>query len=1088
MSSKFFTNESDNTLLEKFIGVFKNNPYITEFDALVGYFYASGYFQLRPHLSDLDQIRILVGINVDKTIAEAHSRGLSFRFRANDEHVREDYRQQFQEEIENSKYNLDIESSIHQFVDDIHSKKIVIRAHPSRNLHAKIYIFRPKDFNEHISGEVITGSSNLTAAGLGADQDSSNYEFNVSLRDYDDIKFATDEFEKLWNESVEIPSIQFNKTLDRSHLSDDCTPHDLYIKFLIEYFGGEIEFNPNSIFDLPTGWKRLNYQIDAVEQGLILLQKHNGFFLSDVVGLGKTVIAVMIAKRFFYSNGYPDYRSHTLIVCPPAVESNWNEIVDQFQVDNMKVITSGRLHKIQDYRKYDLIIVDEAHKFRNSNTEGYAQLESICKSNCRNGKDKRVIVVTATLLNNRPNDIKNQLLLFQNANESTLGININSFFYRATKEYEALIKRMYDSNVQTGVNEIFDRIRRKIIEPLTVRRTRTDLINHSQYALDIQQQGITFPVVSPPNNLMYELDSETNKLYEQSIQIVQNSHGDGLNYARYRLIEFLKPEHKRDYQHPEQFTKQLSAIIKTLLIKRLDSSFHAFHSSLKRLLRYSEWVLKMFADDRVVISGNIDVLDYIEQDKEDELFEKLTLAQQFDPSIKILTSSDFDPVVIELLEQDHETLEKMESQWRDFVDQNSDPKFELLVKKLPKDLLDQEKNKEKKLVIFSESADTANYLSKNLEERDYRVLIVTAQNRSAMQQKIKQNFDASLSRPEQQDNVDILITTDSLAEGVNLHRSNTIVNYDTPWNSTRLMQRIGRINRIGSNFSTIYIYNFFPTEEVEGDIRLRQRAQLKLQAFHKALGEDSQIYTDNEIVQSFGLFDQNISGENEISERLASLMEIRQFKENHPDEFIRIKNLPLKSRNAVIDMTCSGGTFIFLRNASGHDAFYFVDSENQLEELGFLEARNILKKNCDSKQTSLPKSHYGQIQHAFEYFESQVQKQIIEQRMPQLTTQSKNAILYLDVLGDLNITDQDAKEKIDQAKEWIKSGRSQNLPRMIGNLRKTQKKSPTVPEKQLEALIKIIDKSKVDTPAKEPKFDLIRPPKIVISQSYVTSD
>ncbi len=1085
MSSKFFTNDCDKTLFNKFVAVFEHNPQISEFDALVGYFRASGYLQLSKHLTQINQIRVLVGIDVDRISSDVQ-RALYFQLRPDDREVQDDHERQFQTEIENSNYDAKTERSIQLFVEDIVNKKIVMKAHPTRRLHAKIYIFRPHDFNEHSSGEVITGSSNLTAAGLGLKENESNYEFNISLRDYDDIKFATDEFEKLWSESVEILPTRLDQALQRSYLNINCTPHEIYIKFLIEYFGQEIEFDPNSVFDLPTGWKRLHYQIDAVEQGLALLHRHNGFFLSDVVGLGKTVVCIMIAKRFFYSNHYPEFRSHTLVVCPPAVKSNWIEIIDQFQVDNVQVITNGSLHKINNYTKYDLVIVDEAHKFRNHTTEGYSQLEAICKSGCRNGKSKRVIVVSATPLNNRPNDIKNQLLLFQNANESTLGININRFFYEATKDYEALNARQHERHFQVRIEEIYDRIRLKVIEPLTVRRTRSDLITHHLYAEDLRRQNIRFPVVSSPQNLLYKLDSKINQLYEESVRLIQNSDSQGLYYARYRLVEYLKPEHKTQYQQPEQFTKQLSAIVKTLLIKRLDSSFYAFHRSLVRLVSYSKWVLNGFDEDRVVIAGSFDLIDYIEQDREDELFKKLEIAQQSDSSIKILTRADFDPEIEKMLESDHEILRQMENQWREVVEKHSDPKLDLLIEQLSETLLNEKFNPSKKLVIFSESTDTTSHISNKLEKLGYRVLSISSKNRLARQNAIKLNFDASVPVEEQKDDIDILITTDALAEGINLHRSNTIVNYDTPWNSTRLMQRIGRINRIGSKQSKLYIYNFFPTEEVEDEIRLQQRAQRKLQAFHNALGEDSQIYSETEVVQSFGLFDQNMSEDDEISDRLACLMEIRKFREEFPDEFDRIKNLPLKSRNAVKDKKLFGGTLCFLRNTSRQDVFVLIKANNQPEELGFLEARKILKMNCESKQMPLPTTHHKQVRQAYKFFEEQIQQQMFERQSPQLSPQQRKAIHYLEVFRDSEITDRAARNKISQAIEWITAARSQNLPRNIVRLSRSHQKIELSPMKKLGELIEIINNHIVAPPTEMAKNTMIDPPNIVISQSYVS--
>lgn len=1091
MSTKFFTNDGENTLLQKFAAVFENNPRLVEFDALVGYFRSTGYFRLRPHLENIEQIRILVGIDVDKATNEAQQKGLSLPFGASKEQVLKEFQGKFTHEIETAQYDSQVEQSVQQFVADIATKKIEIKAHPSRNLHAKIYIFRPKDFNEHSGGEVITGSSNLTEAGLGANDNASNYEFNVSLRDYDDIRFATDEFEKLWEESTDILPEEVSGIINQTYLRDDFTPEDLYLKLLIEYFGKEINFDPNSITDLPPGWKRLNYQMDAVEQGYSLLKKYNGFFLADVVGLGKTVIATIIARKYFYLNGYPEYRSHILIVCPPAVKQNWEETIEQFQLDNVKFITTGSLHKITNAEKYDLIIVDEAHKFRNSTTESYAQLQRICKHPCRNEGPKRVILVSATPLNNRPDDIKNQILLFQDANASTLDINLASFFAYASAKYQEFIGTIKVD--RTEIHKLYEKIRLKVLEPLTVRRTRTDLLQHSLYKEDLLKQGIVFPRVNNPEHLLYQLNPRLNELYVQTVDRIVNKENEGLQYARHRLIEFLNPEHRKDYQRPDLIAERLAAIMRTLLVKRLDSSFYAFHQSLKRFVKTSEILLKMWHDNRIIIAPNVDIEPYIEEDKEEELLEKLVNEQLTDPSIKILSRDDFNAALPELLQNDHEILQDMERQWRQITEQ-PDPKLEKLLEQLPVKLLNIEQNPEGKLVIFSESADTTYYLEKKLQEKNYRVLAVSSRNRKERQNAICQNFDASQKEANQKSDYDIIISTESLAEGVNLHRSNTVVNYDTPWNATRLMQRIGRINRIGSKAESIYIYNFFPTEQVEVDIRLWQNARIKLQAFHSALGEDSQIYTSDEEFETFGLFDKSVTESREINERLSYLMEIRQYKEDYPDEFKRIENLPLKMRNAVADNALCSNTLCFLRNPV-HDAFYQIDKDNvKVDELGFLEAVKIFKSHREDQKKPLPDIHHRQVQKAVDHFIQQIQEKIIaEQQVPHLTPREISAVSYLKAFSNLDISNVKEKQRIQEAIKWIRLGRSQNLSRDIQKLKRNQAKTPVAPVKQLEAIIDIINKHMPETeqqpdddlPATKPQASQL--PKIIISQSYVSS-
>ncbi|MBO1050008.1 MAG: DEAD/DEAH box helicase family protein [Dolichospermum sp. DEX182a] len=437
MSTKFFTNSEENTLIKKFEGVFTYNPNIQYFDALVGYFRASGYFRIRPFLDKVPHIRILVGINVDKMLADAQKSGLEF-FK-HDEKTREDFIKEIQKDIENANYDQKTETGILQFIDDIIQGKIQVKAHPEKKIHAKVYILRPEPFNQHTPATAITGSSNLTDAGLGGGN-FHNYEFNVQLTEYDDVQFATAEFEKLWAESVDILPVDIKNITKETYLNAETTPFELYIKLLTEYFSDNINYDADSIGDLPENFKKLSYQVDAVNEGFNMLIKHNGFILADVVGLGKTVIAAMVAKRFLMENG----RNNTkiLVVYPPAVEKNWKNTFKYFNIDKYtKFIINGSLEKIltehQDYwnkEEYDLVIVDEAHKFRNHKTGAFQHLQLICKSPRVNqglipGNQKKVILVSATPLNNRPDDIFYQIQMFQDARQSTLPItNLTAFF------------------------------------------------------------------------------------------------------------------------------------------------------------------------------------------------------------------------------------------------------------------------------------------------------------------------------------------------------------------------------------------------------------------------------------------------------------------------------------------------------------------------------------------------------------------------------------------------------------------------------------------------------------------------------------
>jgi len=644
MSTKFFTNEGNMTLLNKFAGVFAANTDIVRFDALVGYLRSSGYFAIRPHIENVPKIRILVGIDVDEIAADYHRRGMLFLV---DPGVAiGKFRKALEADIQQAGYSQEIENGIIQFVDDVVSGKLEIKAHPKKNLHAKIYLFIPEGFNEHKPGAVITGSSNLTDAGLGTRDKAANYEFNVLLHDFDDVEYASNEFNRLWKEGVAILPKEIEAIKDKSYLREDVTPFQLYIKLLIEYFGAAIDFDPNAETDIPEGFLRMVYQMDAVSQGFQLLNKHRGFFLSDVVGLGKTVIATLIAKKFFYHNDFPNHISSTLIIAPPALKNTWGRHVRKFGLKDVRIVSSGSLHKVRFPAKYDLVIVDEAHRFRTDTAQGYEALQNICKTPTKrrlaDGSNalKRVILVSATPLNNKPEDIRNLLMLFQDGKDSTLGVaNLQRFFNRLQKSYEQALRNPDRREALSAVRAIYDEIRTKVVQEITIRRTRTDLKETAEYNEDIKRQGVVFPSVEAPRKILYRLDTSTESLYDETV----NALNSGLTYNRYRAIDNLTFPLRANYPHAKLITEQLASIMKTLLIKRLDSSFHAFKISLGRFREATDAMVRMFKEGRIYIAPEENVTEYILDGREEELLDRLTNLAATDKSITICSASDFVP-------------------------------------------------------------------------------------------------------------------------------------------------------------------------------------------------------------------------------------------------------------------------------------------------------------------------------------------------------------------------------------------------------------------------------------------------------------
>lgn len=1120
MSTKFFTNQNDNSLLKKFEGVFNNIDSIRHFDALVGYFRTSGYFKVRAFLDKIPKIRILVGINVDQLIKKHHDRGQYYI--ENPEETKADFISETIKNIQEANYDSVTESGIIQFISDLTDGKIELRAHPSKKIHAKVYIFRPKNFNEHAPCEVITGSSNLTDSGLGANPDS-NYEFNVSLRDFDDVKFATDEFEKLWIESVPILHAEIEKIKANTYLRDDFTPFELYMKMLIEYFGKRVDYDPYNIdLLLPDKFMRLKYQSDAANQGYAIMMKHNGFILADVVGLGKTIIACMVIKKFIYENG-----THTkiLTVVPPALEANWKRTTEQFQIKNhFEFITLGSLQKILDEKDYaysnadqfDLVIVDESHKFRNDYTSMYVALQDICKiSRSRPAENgdvrKKVILISATPLNNRPQDIENQLYLFQDKRNSTLESikNLQEYFKPLNDQYKKLSAEK-KLNIPK-LKSLFQKLRDDVVEPLVIRRTRTDIENNKDYLEDLKNQGILFPKVGDPIPLYYELDTELSKLFYETVSLItgldeNGNKMEGLGYYRYRAIEHLiNDDDIKIYGNVKSISGRLSVIMRTLLVKRLESSFYAFLMSIKRLQKAIDNMIEMFDQDRVFVAPDLDINklfedDYSFDDIEAKINEKGGNNREF-------KKNAFSKNFIDLLHLDKDKIDSLVERWKRV---KTDPKLIQFAMQVDKTFFAKAQNPTGKLVIFTESKETAIELTAQLSKiTKHRILTVSAENRKTVENILLENFDANLEKDKWKNDYEIIITTEVLAEGVNLHRSNIIVNYDVPWNSTRLMQRIGRVNRIGSTAEKIYVYNFYPSAHGDAKINLVNNALRKLQAFHTAFGEDTKIFSLLEEMNEDGngLFGNKI--QKEESEILTYLNELRDFKKKNLKYYNEIKQIPNKARCGRKVKPSNQLSFIdseanemnyplkktsisYLKSDNHPGIFCLITPELNIIELNFLQVVKIYKAKINEMPVKIHDLHHEQALAGLQYFKSEKNQNNIQAVTKQnLSTVENKAINNINAILKIAPTEQKRKA-LQRVIDLIKKGTfaSKGMPKSINDFFNANSKLIKEPLKLIEQLfIEVLDRYDLSPNIDESKGDTLMfgivNPQIVLTQSFI---
>lgn len=1119
MSTKFFTNQDNNSLLKKFDGVFANIESIRHFDALVGYFRTSGYFKVRAFLDKIPRIRILVGINVDQLIRKYHDKGQIFL--DNPDETRENFLEDIIKNIQEADYDEATEKGIIQFIEDLTAGKIELRAHPNKKIHAKVYIFRPVPFNEHAPCEVITGSSNLTDAGLGANPES-NYEFNVSLRDYQDVKFATEEFEKLWSESVPILYTEAQRIKEKTYLKDDFSPFELYIKMLIEYFGKRVDYDPYNIdLLLPDKFMRLKYQSDAANQGYAIMMKHNGFILADVVGLGKTIIACMVIKKFIYENGT---HSRILVVMPPALEANWRRTTEDFQIKNhFEFITLGSLHKVlneDDYTfsnadKLDMIVVDESHKFRNDYTEMYLALQKVCKMPrsrpAENGDTrKKVILISATPLNNRPQDIENQLYLFQDKRNSTLESirNLQDYFKPLNEQYKKLAAEK-NLNIKK-LKSLFQKLRDDVVEPLVIRRTRTDIENNKEYLEDMENQNIIFPKVDDPQSLYYELDGKLATLFFETVSLITGldewgNESDGLGYYRYRAIEFLtKEEDKKIYGDVKSISGRLSAIMKTLLVKRLESSFFAFTQSIGRFQKAIDNMLKMFDNNRIFVAPDFNINKLLDEGLSyDEIEAKIN---EKGGNNKEFKSDAFEDKFIALLKSDKEKIDDLVERWSKV---KHDPKLDEFSEQIKKEFFQKKKNLSRKLVIFTESKETAEELTKHLEKiSKYKVLTVSSENRKAVENILMENFDANLAEEKWKDDFDIVVTTEVLAEGINLHRSNMIVNYDVPWNATRLMQRIGRVNRIGSRAEQIFVYNFYPSAHGDEQIKLVNNALRKLQSFHTAFGEDNKIFSLLEEKGEGALFGNKI--QKEESDILKYLNELRDFKKKNGKRFDEISKIPNKARcgrqvgeglqltlldaeSGEINYPLQNTSLTYLKSDNHPGIFCLITSELNIIEMNFLQAVKIYKADEKEKAVALHKQHYEQTVKGLDYFKAEKNQENIQTiSRKNLNPAENKAISNVNAILKIAPTEQ-KKMALQRALDLIKKGTygSKGLPKSIndyftGNAQLLKEPVKFVNQLFIDVLDRYDLSSNLDDGSKETiAHGGIVNPKIVLTQSFV---
>jgi len=938
----FITNERNKNLLERFKVLIKDTRF---FDVLVGYFYSSGFYSLYKSLEHTEKIRILVGMSADRQTADLiHKSRLPSQTSLQFSHAeaKETFSETIAAEMETSEDSANLEEGVSKFLEWIKSGKLEIRAYPSENIHAKVYIMTFAD-GDRDAGRVITGSSNFTAAGL-----IENLEFNVELKNRADYDFALSKFNELWENAVDVREKYSETITTKTWLNNNTTPYELYLKFLYEYFKNKINIDQEEIYRkyLPDNFLDLEYQSEAVKDAKSKLEEYGGVFISDVVGLGKTYISAMLAQQL-------DGRS--LVIAPPMLlekdyPGSWPNVFSDFKV-HADFESLGKLDRLiqRGTDKYKNVFIDEAHRFRTETNITYEHLARICRG-------KRVILVTATPLNNSPRDILAQIKLFQKSKKSTIPNvpDLEKFFSDLEKKLKKLDRQKnYDEYVQV-VKENAREVREKVLKYLMVRRTRSEIANY--FGADLARQNLRFPIVTDPEPIFYELNDHEDHVFNSTIEMAVKR----FKYARYTPMLY----YKGGVSQPEELAQQnMGKFMKILMVKRLESSFFAFRNTLQRFIRSYEHFIREYDLGYVYVSKKYinKIFEFLEDDN-DEAIQRLIDEDR----AQKLPASEFRKTFRKDLDHDLQILKEMAGLWKSV---HRDPKL----LKFADMLKEQDTLKENKIIIFTESRETAEYLDSHLQTQFSDSVISFSGGSSAVtRERVIENFDGRARYPK--DDFRILITTEVLSEGVNLHRANVVVNYDIPWNPTRMMQRVGRINRVDTTFEAIHTFNFFPTVQSNNQIKLREAAEYKIQGFIEMLGADARLLTEGEEIKSHDLFARLLSrtaitGEDEEEEsELKYLQIIRNIRDLDPDLFERIKRLPKKGRTArLLSEPASNSLLTYFRKGK-LQKFYLADALF-CREMDFFAAARTFEADRDIERGTLGKDFYALLEKNKKAFE-----------------------------------------------------------------------------------------------------------------------
>lgn len=1002
----------------------------------VGYFFISGLTavqeQLRRKNSDgnyqIKDIRLLIGNTTNRQTIEELAQGYRL-FNKIEKELEKLQRpgaaekriekQQAVSEVRNVIGELDQsnenENLVHLLYEMITEGRLQVKVYVKSKLHAKAYIFDFIHPQPNSKGIAIVGSSNFSLAGL-----TNNTELNVYVHDNGENHEAlTNWFNELWDESEDFNE-QMLEELKESWAVKQATPYDIYMKTIYTLLKDRLEMDDQKEF-LWTNEiteQLADFQKVAVKQLIGIIRQYGGAFAADVVGVGKSFIGAAVLKHFSITEN-----AKPLIICPKSLEEMWKNYNAQYSL-NAEIVPQSLLREgdpdsdewnflVKDikYRDRTFILVDESHHFRHHSPQRYKVLFDFLQTS-----RKKVLLMTATPRNNAANDVYNQIKLFHPEDITRIPVHPPNL-----KEYFKTI-----NNPETDRN-IANQMFQQLVQYVLVRRTRIHILKYYGY------DSITHRKIDPDNfsdyldgdkrayievagkptffpkriidTVRYSISETYQGLYDQirktlgkhSFDYTRDPILGELTYARFALWHYVKKEKKKvkPYNELHRAGANLRGIMRILLFKRFESSVYAFRMTINRLIKIHKAFLKSIENNIIPAGEDAQKILYgSDQYSEEELIRALReLSRQYD-------IDDFDDERLKRhITHDLQVLKSiMDMVNEKVIPAEKDTKLQTLMHILKHEPLNQGK-----VLVFSESAETVDYIHKNINPHNSPE-IKKASTQTENKQLIVNRFSPKANHYTFRRNeveIQTLVATDVLSEGLNLQDCDKIINYDLHWNPVKLIQRFGRIDRIGSEHDQIYGFNFLPETDLDKNLNLHQIVHQRIQEIHDTIGEDSAILDNTEEInheamyaiyereqKQLALFEESLEKEN-ISFNEAE-EELRKLQQDNPEEYNRIANLRDGLRCVVSE---NGKEHYIFCQADRYNQLYLVNKNGEILTREITEILAKLKNQIGKNPLLIP-SNYTKIVHKVKgQFIKEVVERYLEQKHAISLTQSQRYLI-----------------------------------------------------------------------------------------------